>query len=115
LIMKFFLHISKAEQIERFRARLEKPHKRWKFNTGDLETHAKWDHYMAAYQQAISETSTEYAPWHVIPSDRKWYRNLVIGNIIVEKLKALQMSYPPLEYDPATIQLPKIEEDEASH
>jgi len=93
-ILKFFLNVSKKEQAERFLARLDRPNKRWKFNPGDLEERQYWDEYAAAYEDMLSQTSTEWAPWYVIPSDRKWYRNLVVASIIVDKLNSLNMQFP---------------------
>lgn len=93
-ILKFYLHISKEEQRERLQARLDRPHKRWKFNRGDLKERALWDDYMAAYEAMLSKTSTDWAPWYIIPSDRKWYRNLVIATILVQTLQGLDMQYP---------------------
>lgn len=98
-ILKFFLHIDKDEQKERFQARLDTPHKRWKFRLGDLEERKLWSDYMAAYEEAIAKTSTEWAPWYVIPSNRKWYRNLIISRIVVGALEGLKMSYPKTEED----------------
>ena len=97
VILKFFLHISKEEQAERLRDRLQDPHDHWKFKVGDLETRAKWDQYMAAFEDALSKCSTERAPWYVVPADRKWYRNLVVSQIVVETLRSLDMTWPPLE------------------
>ena len=96
-ILKFFLHISKEEQKERFQSRLDEPHKRWKFAKGDLDERERWDDYMRAFEAALSKTSTDTAPWYVIPADRKWYRNLVISKILVETLEGLGMSYPDPE------------------
>ena len=96
-IRKFFLHISRQEQKERFQSRLDEPHKRWKFAKGDLAERRRWEDYMRAFEAALSKTSTDFAPWYVIPADRKWYRNLVISRILVETLEGLGMSYP----DPA--------------
>ena len=93
-ILKFYLHISKQEQAERFLARLDRPHKRWKFNPEDLDEREHWEDYIQAYEDMLSLTSTDDAPWYVIPSDRKWYRNLTIGSVIVEKLKSLNMTFP---------------------
>jgi PPK2 family polyphosphate:nucleotide phosphotransferase len=93
-ILKFFLYIDKKTQAERFLARLDRPHKRWKFNPGDLEERKHWEDYIAAYEDMLSKTSTDAAPWYVIPSDRKWYRNLVVASVIVEKLKSLNMQVP---------------------
>lgn len=93
-VLKFYLHISKAEQRERLQARLDKPHKRWKFDPGDLKERALWDDYMDAFEAMLSKTSTEWAPWYIIPADRKWYRNLVIATILVQTLQGLNMQHP---------------------
>ncbi len=93
-ILKFFLHISKDEQRERLESRRVEEHKQWKFNVGDLEERKLWGDYMAAYEAALSKTSTEHAPWYIVPADRKWYRNLVIGSTLVETLEGLNMRYP---------------------
>ena len=96
-ILKFYLHIDLDEQKERLQARLDEPHKNWKFSKGDLEERKLWDQYMAAFEDALGKTSTEDAPWYVIPANRKWYRNLVISSIIIDKLKSLNMAYPEPE------------------
>lgn len=96
VILKFFLHISKEEQRERLMERLQDPRDHWKFRAGDLETRAKWDDYMVAYEDALSKCSTKHAPWYIIPADRKWYRNLVISQILIERLSSLDMEWPPL-------------------
>ena len=93
-ILKFFLHISKQRQAERFLARLDRPHKRWKFNPGDLDERKLWDDYKAAFEAVLSKTSTPWAPWYVIPSDRKWYRNMAVASVIVDKLNSLGMAFP---------------------
>jgi PPK2 family polyphosphate:nucleotide phosphotransferase len=98
-IRKFYLHISKAEQKERFEKRLRDPRKNWKFARGDLRERALWDDYTAAYEEVLSRCSTDYAPWYVIPADRKWYRNLIISRILVETMESLEMHYPPGEPD----------------
>ena len=98
-ILKFFLHISKEEQRERLQARLDEPHKRWKFSRGDLKERALWDDYQAAYEAVLSRTSTEWAPWYVVPADRKWYRNLVISSALVDTLDTLDPQYPEPEED----------------
>jgi PPK2 family polyphosphate:nucleotide phosphotransferase len=98
-ILKFYLHINKEEQKERLQARLDEPHKNWKFSLGDLEERKLWNDYTAAFETALEKTSTETAPWYVIPANRKWYRNLLISSIIIEKLKSLNMSYPEAEDD----------------
>jgi PPK2 family polyphosphate:nucleotide phosphotransferase len=105
-ILKFFLHISREEQKERFEERLEDPTKSWKFSRGDLEKRQRWDDYVLAYEEALSRCSTPSAPWHIIPADHKWYRNLVISQIIVEALEALDMHYPPVPADAADIVIP---------
>jgi len=94
-ILKFFLHISKAEQKERLEKRLADKSKNWKFNPGDLKERALWDDYMEAYEDAINKCNTPWAPWHVVPANKKWYRNLVISERIVEALKNLDLKYPP--------------------
>ncbi len=93
-ILKFYLHMSHTRQAERFLARLDRPHKRWKFDPNDLEKRQGWHAYLAAFEDMLSKTSTSWAPWYVIPSDRKWYRNLTIGKIIVETLNGLDMQFP---------------------
>jgi PPK2 family polyphosphate:nucleotide phosphotransferase len=93
-ILKFFLHISKDEQGRRLEARRNDPRKRWKFREQDLEDRALWDDYMKAYAAALSRTSTEWAPWYVVPADRKWYRDLVISRLLVETLERLELRYP---------------------
>ncbi len=93
-IRKFFLHISKQEQAERFLARIDRPHKRWKFNPDDLEERQYWQEYQKAYEDMLSRTSTPWAPWYVIPSDRKWYRNLSVAHVVVDMLKSFDMRFP---------------------
>ncbi|HET91942.1 MAG TPA: polyphosphate kinase 2 family protein [Chloroflexi bacterium] len=96
-ILKFFLHIDLDEQKERLQARLDEPHKRWKFNRGDLKERQLWPAYMEAYEDVLSKTSTAYAPWYIVPANRKWYRNLVVATVLVETLEGLGMSYPESE------------------
>ena len=93
-ILKFFLHIDKNEQKSRLQARLDTPNKQWKFSAGDLAERELWPEYLEAYQDAISSTSSEWAPWYIVPANRKWYRNLVIANIIIQTLTNLKMEYP---------------------
>jgi PPK2 family polyphosphate:nucleotide phosphotransferase len=103
-ILKFMLHISKEEQGVRLKERVETPEKRWKFNPGDLEDRKLWDQYMAAYEVALKRCSTDHAPWHVIPANRKWVRNAVIARIVREKLEDMAPKYPqPKDWDPAKI------------
>jgi len=96
-ILKFFLHISKDEQKQRLQERLDDPAKHWKFSTGDLAERKFWDDYMAAYTAMLEKTSVSHAPWYIIPSNRKWYRNLVISQVIIETLEGLKMRYPDPE------------------
>jgi PPK2 family polyphosphate:nucleotide phosphotransferase len=96
-IVKLFLHISKEEQAERFQARLDDPTKHWKFRKGDLAERARWDDYVAAFEEALTRTSTAAAPWYVIPADRKWYRNWAVNRILVETLEDMDPQYPPGE------------------
>ena len=99
-VIKFFLHISKDEQAKRLRARLDDPTKLWKFNPDDLKERARWEDYQLAYQEAIQNTSTDHAPWYVIPSDRKWYRNWAVGRVIADTLREMDPQYPePAEFD----------------
>lgn len=98
-VLKFFLYISQEEQKDRLQARLDEPTKHWKFSSADVKERKLWPQYMQAYQDVLNQTSTEWAPWHVIPADRKWYRNLVIASFIVETLQGLKMKYPPGEAD----------------
>lgn len=105
-ILKFFLHISREEQKERFEARLQDPAKCWKFSRGDLEKRERWDDYVLAYEEALSRCSTPWAPWYVIPANHKWYRNLAISQIIVEALEKLDMRYPPPLEDADEIVIP---------
>ena len=96
VILKFFLHVSKDEQKKRFLDRIEDPAKNWKFSSGDLKERALWDKYMEAYEEALNETSTDEAPWYVIPADKKWYTRLAVSQIIAEKLESLNLQYPKL-------------------
>ncbi len=99
LILKFFLNISKDEQKERLQARLDDPQKQWKFRVGDLKERALWGDYREAYEDVLERTSTDWAPWYIVPSDKKWYRNLVIGSLLVDALESLNIQYPPHEDD----------------
>lgn len=104
VILKFMLHISKEEQGERLKERVADPAKRWKFNPGDLDDRKLWDQFMGAYEVAVKRCSTEHAPWHVIPSDRNWVRNYLIGRIVREKLEAMNPQFPEAKgWDPKSI------------
>lgn len=102
-IVKFFLHISKEEQLQRFRERVENPKKHWKFSIDDLEARRLWPHYMQVYQEMMHETSTPWAPWYAIPADNKWYRNWLIGKVLVEALERQDMKFPTLENHHVTL------------
>lgn len=104
-ILKFYLHIDLDEQKERLQDRLDEPDKHWKFNPGDLEERQLWPQYTAAYEDVLSKTSTDWAPWYIIPANRKWYRNLVISTIIIQTLESLDMCFPEPDFDPADIQI----------
>ncbi len=103
IILKFFLHISKDEQKRRLLARIEDASKNWKFNVDDIKERKLWSEYEKAYEDVLNKTSREWAPWFIVPSNRKWYRNLVIGEIIVQALKSLDMQYPVVDIDPKLI------------
>ena len=102
-IVKLYLHISKEEQAQRLQARLDDPTKHWKFNPGDLEERKLWDDYMKAFEDAIAETTTDDAPWYVIPANRKWYRNWAVSRILIETLEEMNPQYPKPTFDPSTI------------
>ncbi|HMM47423.1 MAG TPA: polyphosphate kinase 2 family protein [Thiobacillaceae bacterium] len=93
-IRKFYLHISKDEQKKRLEERRDDPEKQWKFQPGDLPVRARWDDYMDAYEDALAATSTEHAPWHVIPANSKLARNLMVSSLLIETLEGLKMRYP---------------------
>ena len=95
MILKFFLHISKDEQKKRLQDRLDDATKNWKFNIGDLAERKLWDDYQRAYEDALSKCSTDDAPWHIVPANRKWYRNYLIMRAIVETLEKMDPQYPP--------------------
>jgi len=104
-VLKFFLHISHAEQTRRLKARLDDPRKHWKFSAGDLAERKFWPEYQTAYEDILRHTSHRSAPWFVIPSDHKWYRNLAISDILVEALESLKLKYPEPSMDVSTIKL----------
>jgi PPK2 family polyphosphate:nucleotide phosphotransferase len=96
-ILKFYLHIDFDEQKERLQARLDDPTKHWKFRLSDLEERKLWGEYMQAYEDVLGKTSTNYAPWYIVPANRKWYRDLVISSVLVDTLEGLKMAYPKSE------------------
>ncbi|MFK7822295.1 MAG: polyphosphate kinase 2 family protein [Planctomycetaceae bacterium] len=105
-ILKFYLHISREEQKQRFEERLEIPEKHWKFDVGDLKKREQWADYMAAYEEMLQQCTTDEAPWYVIPSDQKWYRNLAITRVIVDTLKDMNLAYPEQTDDLSGITIP---------
>ena len=104
-ILKFYLHISKDEQKERFQERIDRPEKNWKVNPADFEERKYWDDYTRAYEEMLKRCSTDVAPWFVIPSNKKWFRNFAVSQIIVEALEALDMKYPKPTCDVSKIVL----------
>jgi PPK2 family polyphosphate:nucleotide phosphotransferase len=104
-IVKFMLHISKDEQKRRLQARLDRPDKRWKFNPNDLTERALWSDYKKAYEDAVNKCSTECAPWHVVPANHKWARDLALAEIVLRTLKEMDPRYPKLSFDPKAIKI----------
>lgn len=103
IVLKFFLHISKSEQRDRLQARLSDPTRYWKFSLHDVEERHHWPAYRKAYEDALTRCSTKWAPWHVVPADHKWYRNVAVAKVLVETLRGLDMKYPE-----PTIDLSKV-------
>jgi PPK2 family polyphosphate:nucleotide phosphotransferase len=99
VLVKCMLHISADEQKERLLARLDSPDKYWKFNAADIDERSRWGEYRTAYEIALERTNTEVAPWYVVPSDKKWYRNLVVGQLLLEHLRALNLQWPSADFD----------------
>jgi len=100
-VIKVMLHISPEEQKARLTERLERPDKYWKYNPGDLDERALWPHYMEAYQTVLERTSTEWAPWYVVPADRKWYARLAVQHLLLEALEEIDPQWPPADFDVA--------------
>jgi PPK2 family polyphosphate:nucleotide phosphotransferase len=98
-VLKFFLHISKEEQLQRFKDRLDDPAKHWKIAESDYTEREKWDEYRKAFEEALEKCSTDHAPWFVIPSNKKWFRNLAVSEILVKYLEDLDMKYPKTQVD----------------
>ncbi|WP_071189707.1 polyphosphate kinase 2 family protein [Trichormus sp. NMC-1] len=96
IVLKFFLNVSKKEQKKRFLDRIQSPEKHWKFSASDVKERAFWDDYMLAYEEVFNHTSTEFAPWYIIPADRKWFTRLIVADIICKKLQELNLQYPTL-------------------
>ena len=98
-LVKVMLHISADEQKKRLAERLENPEKHWKYNPGDIDERGLWADYMAAYQIAIERTSTDAAPWYVVPADAKWYARLAVQNLLLDALRGLELGWPPADFD----------------
>lgn len=98
-VVKVLLHISKDEQKRRLEARLEEPHKHWKMRLSDLDARERWDDYQAAFAEAVERTATAHAPWHIIPADKKWYRNWAVATIVTGVLEGMDLSWPESEDD----------------
>jgi PPK2 family polyphosphate:nucleotide phosphotransferase len=107
MILKFYLHISRDEQTERLQSRIDTPDKRWKLSPADFEERRFWPKYIDAYDDILRHTSHRHAPWFVIPSDHKWYRNVAISTILVEAISNLKLKYPPPTFNPEGIDLKK--------
>jgi PPK2 family polyphosphate:nucleotide phosphotransferase len=105
VIMKFFLHISKAEQKRRLQERLTDPSKQWKFSLADAQERRFWSRYMMAYEGVLQNTSKDSSPWYVVPSDKKWFRDVLVSSIIVERLEELGMGYPKVSIDPRSVSI----------
>jgi PPK2 family polyphosphate:nucleotide phosphotransferase len=105
-VLKFFLHISKDEQKRRLQSRLENPDKRWKFSSADIKERAFWDDYQTAFEDALTNCSTEHAPWYVVPANKKWYRNLVVARTIADTLTAIGPQFPPAEEGLELVEIP---------
>jgi len=104
-VLKLFLHISRDEQLERLSERIARPDKQWKFDPADLTARARWEEYTRVYERLLTRTSSPQAPWYVIPADRKWFRNLVVSQILVDALEELNPQFPSLKFDPTTLRL----------
>lgn len=107
-ILKFFLHVSKEEQKARFLSRIEEPDKNWKFSSADLQARAQWEDYDAAFEEMLGKTSKPYAPWFVIPADKKFFTRVAVGDIILELFRSLDLRYPPAE-SPEMLEKAKLE------
>jgi PPK2 family polyphosphate:nucleotide phosphotransferase len=104
-ILKFYLHITKDEQKERLQARLDDTTKHWKFSVGDLKERALWNDYQKAYEDALTQTSTVFAPWYIVPANRKWYRDWVVVNVLVDTLKRMKLQYPTQTEDLSKVKI----------
>ena len=104
VLLKFFLNISREEQQKRLQARIDDPNKRWKFEHGDIEERKLWHEYMRAYDDVLEKTSTKYAPWYVVPANRKWYRDYVVGQVIIRAMESLDMKFPAIDLSKEVIE-----------
>ena len=102
---EFFLHLSKAEQAERLQARLDDPHKHWKFDLGDLDMRKEWGQFQHAYEDALNHCSPRRAPWHIVPADRKWYRDYVIARTVVDAMEKLKLNWPRPKADLSRVKI----------
>ena len=105
ILLKFFLHISKDEQAERLQERLDNKHKHWKFEKGDLAMRSKWSKFMRAYEDAINRCSTPWAPWHIVPANRKWHRDYVVASTVVNALEKLRLKWPKSREDLSRVKI----------
>ena len=105
ILLKFFLHICKDEQAERLKARLQDRRKNWKFESGDLQMRAKWPQFQRAYEDALNRCSMPWAPWHIVPADRKWYRDYVVARTVVDALEKLKLKWPKPHEDLSKIRI----------
>lgn len=113
-VIKFFLNVSKQEQKQRFLARIDEKEKNWKFSMGDVKERGRWDDYMSAYTEAIEATSTDTAPWYIIPADKKWFTRLAVSEVIVKALESMKLSYPEVtkEHEAELMEAKKVLEAE---
>jgi len=105
-VVKFFLHISSEYQKVQLQERLDTPGKLWKFSTNDIPERLRWDDYQKAFERAFEKCSTPNAPWYIVPAERKWFRNLVVTQVLVDTLESLDLQYPKADFDPAEIKIP---------
>jgi PPK2 family polyphosphate:nucleotide phosphotransferase len=105
VLLKFFLHISKEEQAERFRERIDNPTKQWKFSLADLKMRERWDDFQRAYEDAINQCSTKLAPWHIVPANRKWFRDYVVARTVVKALERLHLKWPMCKDDLSKVKI----------
>jgi PPK2 family polyphosphate:nucleotide phosphotransferase len=105
VLLKFFLHISKAEQAERLQARLDDPHKHWKFESADLKTRERWREFQEAYENAINLCSTPRSPWHIVPANHKWYRDYIVARTVMKALEDLKLKWPRAREDLSKIRI----------